>query len=110
MGVVGYLLVGLICLGAGVGAGLLLERVRQGAGYRTRDEIIKQAEVEAGNLRKSQELAAKEELFKRRESMERELQKSRDDLRELERKLDRREIVINEQQSTTSAKRSGCSS
>src|SRR5580693_10037456 len=97
MGVVGYLVVGLICLGAGVGAGLLLERVRQGAGYRTRDEIIKQAEVEAGNLLRSRELAAKEELLKRRESMEREIQNTRDELREVERKLDRREIVLNEQ-------------
>ncbi len=80
------------------GLGFLIERVRQGAAYRTHGEILKQAEVEAANLRKSQELAAKEELLKHRESMERELQKTRDELRELERKLDRREIVLNEQQ------------
>ncbi len=97
MGVLGSLLVGLIALGVGIGAGLLLERVRQGAGYRTRDEIIKQAEVEAGNLLKSHELAAKEDLLKRRESMEREIQNTREELREVERKLDRREIVLNEQ-------------
>jgi ribonuclease Y len=88
----------LVALAVGVGAGYMFERMRQGAAYRTHGEILKQAEVEAGNLRKAQELAAKEELFKHRESMERELQKSRDDLRDLERKLDRREIVINEQQ------------
>ena len=88
----------LVALGVGVGAGYMFERMRQGAAYRTHGEILKQAEVESGNLRRAQELAAKEELFKHRESMERELQKSRDDLRDLERKLDRREIVINEQQ------------
>jgi ribonucrease Y len=88
----------LVALAVGVGAGYMFERVRQGTAYRTHGEILKQAEVEAGNLRKAQELAAKEELFKHRESMERELQKSRDDLRDLERKLDRREIQINEQQ------------
>jgi ribonuclease Y len=88
----------LVALAVGIGAGYMFERMRQGAAYRTHGEILKQAEVEAGNLRRAQELAAKEELFKHRESMERELQKSRDDLRELERKLDRREIVINEQQ------------
>ncbi len=87
----------LVALAVGVGAGYMFERMRQGAAYRTHGEILKQAEVEAGNLRRAQELAAKEELFKHRESMERDLQKSRDDLRELERKLDRREIVINEQ-------------
>jgi ribonucrease Y len=87
----------LAALAVGVGAGYMFERMRQGAAYRTHGEILKQAEVEAGNLRRAQELAAKEELFKHRESMERDLQKSRDDLRELERKLDRREIVINEQ-------------
>ena len=88
----------LVALAVGIGAGYMFERMRQGAAYRTHGEILKQAEVESGNLRKAQELAAKEELFKHRESMERDLQKSRDDLRELERKLDRREIVINEQQ------------
>jgi ribonuclease Y len=97
MGVVGYLLVGLICLGVGVAAGFLVERVRQGAAYRSRDEIIKQAEVEASNLIKSRELTAKEDLLKRRESMEREIQNTREELREVERKLDRREIVLNEQ-------------
>jgi ribonucrease Y len=87
-----------IALLVGAGAGYMFDRVRQGAAYRTHGEILKQAEVEATNYRKAQELAAKEELFKHRETMERELQKSRDDLRELERKLDRRDIQLNEQQ------------
>ena len=87
-----------IALAVGIGGGLMFERVRQGAAYRTHGEILKQAEVEATNLRKTHELAAKEDLFKHRETMERELQKSRDELRELERKLDRREILIGEQQ------------
>jgi ribonuclease Y len=88
----------LIGLAVGAAVGLLVERVRQGSAYRSRDDILKQAEVEAANVVKSQELAAKEDLLKRRESMEKEVQKSRDDLREFERKLDRREILVNEQQ------------
>ena len=92
------ILIALCALGVGIAAGFLVERVRQGGAYRTRGEILKQAEVEAGNLLKTHELAAKEDLFKRRESIERELQTARDDLRELERKLDRREILLNEQQ------------
>ena len=85
-------------LGLGIAGGFVVERIRQAAAYRTHGEILKQAEVEAANLPKTQELAAKEDLFKHRESMERELQKSREELRELERKLDRRDILLNEQQ------------
>ncbi|HUE14401.1 MAG TPA: ribonuclease Y [Planctomycetaceae bacterium] len=92
-------LIALCCaLGVGIAAGFMVDRVRQGAAYRTHGEILKQAEVEATNLRRAQELASKEDLFKHRETMERELQKTREELRELERKLDRREIVLNEQQ------------
>jgi ribonuclease Y len=98
MGILGYcLLVGLIALAGGATAGFFVERVRQGTAYRTRGEILKQAEVEASNLIKSRELTAKEDLLKRRESMEREIQNTREELREVERKLDRREIVLNEQ-------------
>src|SRR5690348_14528379 len=91
------LLVGLIALAVGVGAGFFIERARQGAAYRSRGDILKQAEVEAANLIKSHELGAKEDLLKRRESMEREIQNVREELREVERKLDRREILVNEQ-------------
>jgi ribonucrease Y len=90
-------LIALCALGVGIAGGLVFDRMRQGAAYRTHGEILKQAEVEATNLRKAQELASKEDLFKHRETMERELQKTREELRELERKLDRREIVLNEQ-------------
>jgi ribonuclease Y len=88
----------LVALGLGVAGGFLVERLRQGAAYRGRDEILKQAEVEAANLIKSQELAAKEELLRRREAMERDIHATREELRETERKLDRREILLNEQQ------------
>jgi len=91
-------LIALCALGVGVVAGFFVERVRQGAAYRTRGEILKQADVEAANLIKSHELASKEDLLKRREAMEKEIQKTREELRDLERKLDRREILLNEQQ------------
>jgi ribonuclease Y len=91
-------LIAVCALVLGIVGEFMVERMRQGAAYRTHGEILKQAEVEAANLRKAQELAGKEDLFKHRESMERELQKSREELRELERKLDRRDILLNEQQ------------
>ncbi len=81
----------------GLAAGLLFDRVRRGAAYQRRDEIIAQAEREAENIRRTQELAAKEELLKRREELEAELNRAREELREDERRLDRREAVLNEQ-------------
>jgi ribonuclease Y len=98
MSATGIIIALLIGLAIGLGFGFVVERLRQGSAYRTRDEILKQAQVEAGNIVKAQELAIKEELFKRREAMEKDLQKLRDELRDGERTLDRREVLLNEQQ------------
>ena len=57
-----------------------------------------QAQADAETLRKSQDLAAKEDLLKRREALERELGEVRDELRDQERRLDRRDTLLTEQQ------------
>src|SRR5688572_26182087 len=63
----------LIALAGGMGVGYWIDRLLRGAAYQRRDEILKQAEREAETHRKSQELAAKEELITRREDLEKEL-------------------------------------
>src|SRR6516225_5394523 len=88
----------LLALAAGVAAGWFIERVVRGAAYQKRDEILAQAQRDADNIRKSQELAGKEELLARREELEKELNHTRDEQREQERRLDRREATLDEQQ------------
>ncbi|MCA9084789.1 MAG: ribonuclease Y [Planctomycetaceae bacterium] len=78
--------------------GFFLDRIRMGKAYRNRDEIIQDAEREAENLRKTRELEAKEELLKRREGLDRELDQVRDTIRKQERQLDKRESALEEQE------------
>ena len=93
------LTVGLVALAVGGAVGFFVDRVRQGAAYQRRDEIIKQAEREAENVRKSEELAAKEVLLKRREELDNELNEVREVLRQQERRLDKRESGLDDQES-----------
>ena len=83
-------------LAVGAGIGFVIDKVRKGAAYQRRDEIIEQAKTEAENLKKAEELAAKEDLLKRREEMESGLNSTREQLRDDERKLDKREAAVNE--------------
>jgi ribonuclease Y len=92
-----YAVVAIVAVLIGAAVGFLFDRLRKGEAYKTRDEILKQAEREADNLRKAQELAAKEELLKRREGLEREIHETRDELRDQERRLDKREAALDEQ-------------
>jgi ribonucrease Y len=91
------LLVGSVALLIGGAAGFFFEKLRRGAAYQNRDEIIQAANKEAENILKTQELAAKEQLFKRREELEQEIHRNRNELREQERLLDKREVLQNEQ-------------
>jgi ribonuclease Y len=93
----GYFLVGLAALILGAAVALVLERLRRGGALQRRDEILRQAQIDADNVRKEHELAAKEEILRRREEVEGEFDKIRDELREQERRLDKREQVQNEQ-------------
>jgi ribonuclease Y len=87
-----------VALVVGLGIGWFLERQIRGAAYQKRDEILAQAQRDADNVRKAQELAGKEELLSRREELEKELNHARDELRDQERRLDRRETTLDEQQ------------
>ena len=90
--------VGVLGLAIGFAVGFLIDRLRRGAAFQRRDEIIAQAEKEAETIRKSEELAAKERLLRRREELERDLNKTREELRDQERRLDKREAIQDEQQ------------
>ena len=81
----------------GTAVGLLVDRLLKGSAYRSRDQIVRDARTEAENVRRDQELAGKEELLKRREESEKQLNSHRDRLRGEERKLDTREAQLNEQ-------------
>lgn len=93
-----WLLVVLLALAGGVVIGRMMDRIQRGAAYQRRDEILAQAQRDAENVQKSQELSAKEELIGRRETLEKEMNRTRDELRDQERRLDRRETALDEQQ------------
>jgi ribonuclease Y len=76
----------------------LLLRAVTGSAYKRRDEILMQAEHDAENIRKAQELSGKEELLKRREELDAENDKTREELRDLERRVERREATVAELQ------------
>jgi len=87
-----------IALIVGLAVGLVIERISRGAAYQRRNEIIEQARQEAENLKKTEELSAKEELIGRREELEKEMNAIREELRDHERKLDRKESTLDDLQ------------
>ncbi|MAT13795.1 MAG: ribonuclease Y [Planctomyces sp.] len=91
-----YVIGALIGAVVGLALGLYFEKLRSGAAYKTRDEIIEQAKKEAENAKREMELADREEMLKRREELDKELNQERDKLREVERKLDQKEIQFKE--------------
>ncbi|WLD13186.1 ribonuclease Y [Planctellipticum variicoloris] len=94
----GDLLGPLVGLVIGALAGFFAERVIRGAAYKSRDEILQQAERDAESVRKTGELQAKEEVLRRREAAEKELNATREELRNHERHLDKRESTLEEVQ------------
>ncbi|MCA9082435.1 MAG: ribonuclease Y [Planctomycetaceae bacterium] len=84
---------------AGIAVGLLIDRMIKGSAYKSRDEIVQQAERDAENLRRDRELELKEEILKRREELEQKLDESRNALRDREREIDQKEVRLKEQQS-----------
>jgi ribonucrease Y len=76
---------------AGGGAGFFFERMKRGAAYQDRDQILEQARRDADALKRDEELKAREDLLKRREELEASLNSTRDELHQRERGLDKRE-------------------
>ncbi|HQZ69062.1 MAG TPA: ribonuclease Y, partial [Planctomycetaceae bacterium] len=91
-------IVGVIAAIVGLVAGYFVDRLSKGGAYKTRDEIIRQAERDAENIQKGQELKLKEEMLRRRETLESKMEETRGQQRERERELDKREVQLEEQQ------------
>ncbi|MBD3675486.1 MAG: DUF3552 domain-containing protein, partial [Planctomycetaceae bacterium] len=90
---------GIAGLLVGIALGLFFDRLRMGSAYKTGDDIIAQARLEAENVRKEEALKGKEDLIARREEMEKEVNAYRDEVREQERRLDKRETLLEDQHS-----------
>jgi len=90
-------LIAVIAAAVGGLAGWLVERAIRGVAYQSREQILNQARTEAESLARAREIASKEDLLKRREELERELAAQRDEFREQERRLERRDGLVTEQ-------------
>lgn len=88
----------LITLVVGGALGYFAERAIRGRAFKTRDDLLQEAQRDADNIKKTAELTAKEELLKRREDAERDLLATREELRQHERHLDKRESSLEELQ------------
>lgn len=91
-----YALLGLaIGLGAGGGTAFVFLRKQHqtnNAAAETRSrELVTQAEKSADNILKEAELKAKDEFFKKRDEMARDLEKAKNEQRDQERRLEKRE-------------------
>ena len=93
-----YFIGALLGLVLGAVVGFFVDRLIKGPAYKTRAEILKQAERDADNVRKQQEISNKEELIARREALDRDMDRVRGELRDQEKRLDRRETLLEDQQ------------
>jgi len=100
----GYVAAALAGIAFGALIGFFMDRLRMGAAYRTRDQLMDSAKTDADNFRKEKELEIKEQLLKRREDLENELRKVRNELHEQERRIDKRESDVNQLQNEFSKK------
>lgn len=75
----------------------LLDRLKKRDAETEAAAIVERATVDAGNMRKEAELAVKEEAIQHKEAMDREMNKVRDELREREKTLDKRQASIEQQ-------------
>ncbi len=94
----GDVIIGLIAGVIGVAVGYFIDRAIKGRAYKTRDDILREAQRDAENLQKDQELKLKEEALRRREALEAKMEELHGQLRERERELDRRHAQMEEQQ------------
>ncbi len=91
------MIAGVVAGAVGLAAGYFADRLIKGSAYKTRDEILKQAEKDAENLLKDRELKLKEEMLRKREELEAKLDEQKNQQRSRERELDKREAHLEEQ-------------
>jgi ribonucrease Y len=86
----------LLALPTGYFIARLQDRARLSSAQSKVAEITAQAKREAENIIKDSELKAKDEFFRKREEFNREIEKARTDVREQERRLEKREDVLDQ--------------
>lgn len=91
-------LIGALAGAIGAAIGFFLDRLIRGQAWKSRDEILQQAQREADGLRRDQELRLKEDLLKHREALDAKIAEGQNQLRDRERELDRRLAQLAEQQ------------
>ena len=94
----GDMIIGLIAGIIGVTIGYFIDRAIKGRAWKTRDDILKEAQRDAETLQRDHELKLKEEMLRRRESLEAKMEEMHGQLRDRERELDRRHAQMEEQQ------------
>jgi ribonuclease Y len=80
----------------GLASAYLMARVRANSARGLAEQILATAKLEAETIRKQAELGAKEEVLKRREDFEAEIDRVRRDFREQERRLDKRADIVDQ--------------
>jgi ribonucrease Y len=104
----GVSLIGFLCLLLGVLIGLAgataVGWVRARTARSEAGQILAAARLEADTVRKQAELDAKEEVLKRREDFEVEIDRARGDFREQERRLDKRADILDQKLELINAK------
>ena len=75
----------------------LLDRLRRRDAESEAQAIIERANLDAANTRREADLAVKEEAIQHKSEMDRELNKVRDELREREKSMDKRQASIEQQ-------------
>ena len=81
----------------GLVIGFVIDRLIKGTAHKTRAQLLLDAERDVESFRKEKEIGVKEELLKRRESMEHKLDTAREKLLNRERDVDKREMQLKEQ-------------
>ncbi len=80
----------------GLAIALVNARLRASTARGLADQILANANVEAETIRRQADLAAKEEVLKRREDLDAEIDRVRRDFREQERRLDKRTDILDQ--------------
>jgi ribonuclease Y len=92
------IVIGIVILGIGILIGYILrKRVSEKkilSAERRVKEIIKDAEIQAENIKKASSLEAKEKLIQAKEQVEKKLREKRDELKELEKRLYAKELHL----------------
>jgi len=86
----------LIALVLGAAVGYFIDFLLKGKSHRTASELLSDARKHAEELKRKAELDAKEELFQRKDKLDKELEQIRQSVRNQERQLDKRESSLNE--------------